>query len=665
MTDGVTQRIRLALLVGVAYYIGARVGFALVMSPTPVSTLWPPNAILLAAMLLTPPARWSMVVVAAFIAHLLSELESGVPLVMMLSWFVSNVSQAGLGAAGIRYFGGRGRFDDVRSFAVFLIFGVFLAPFVASFLDAGFVTMIGWGTAGYWDVWRVRFFSNVLTTLTLVPAIIALAGRIGTPLPRAPRRYVEAGALLLALSIATYVVGWGESEVLSQELALAYVPIPVLLWAAVRFGLGGVTGALVIMELLSIESAMFGRGPFVGLSPQRGVLSLQLFMITIAVPLMLLAVVLQERARIEAARRRSEQRYRDVVENQAELICRFLADTTLTFVNERFCRHFDRPRAALIGRRFVEFVPEDARGEVLARAAAAFALPRSDNVCAWELALFSPDGSRAVQVWSGRPIVDPDGRVVEVQASGRDVTAQRLAEQSLRERDEALRTSRDRIQELAGRLMTAQEDERRRIALELHDDVNQKLAAIAIAMSGVRRTLSNAGPQRDAIARLQERITMLTDDIRRLSHQLNPAVLVHAGLIAGLRAYCADFTEDTGIEVLFTVTDETLVVPDATALCLYRVAQEALHNVAQHARSPKARVALRRDEETVELSVRDEGIGFDIDAVRAHGRGLGLIGIEERLRLVHGLVQIVAEPGRGVEIIARAPIGARQLARSA
>jgi PAS domain S-box-containing protein len=361
---------------------------------------------------------------------------------------------------------------------------------------------------------------------------------------------------------------------------------------------------------------------------------------------------------MERARRVTEQRYRDVVESQTELICRFSRDMTLTFVNERYCRYFDTSRDALIGSHFLERVPPEAGDEVAVHVARVFALPRADHAYMWEHPVVRPCGARRWLVWSARPVVDSLGVVVEAQAIGRDVTAQRVAEHAVRERDEALRASGERIQELAGRLITAQEDERRRIARELHDDINQKLAAIGIAMSAVRRTVSPSSPAHQAIARVQGRVTLLTDDIRRLSHQLHPAVLVHAGLVAGLRAYCADFSENTGIKVDFTVADEPVVVSDAIALCLYRVAQEALRNVAEHARTTKAWVRLRREGEAVELSIRDEGVGFDLAAVRKEAGGLGLISIAERMRLVRGALHFVARPNDGVEVIARVPADA-------
>src|SRR5262249_3817035 len=158
---------------------------------------------------------------------------------------------------------------------------------------------------------------------------------------------------------------------------------------------------------------------------------------------------------------------------------------------------------------------------------------------------------------------------------------------------------------------------------------------------------------------LQDRIVSLTDDIRRICRELHPAVLVHAGLVAGLRAYCAQFSADAGIEILVNVGDEPIAVPEPVAFWLYRVTHEILHNVAQHSGSRKARVGLRRDGRFVELSIRDDGVGFDPATVSAATQGLGLISIEERLRLVRGTVDIVAAPGEGVQITARAPLDPR------
>src|SRR5206468_10445314 len=163
-----------ATLVCVGYFIGARVGFAFTIHPSPVSTLWPPNSILLAALLLAPTRTWAILLLAAFPAHLAIQLANGIPVTMILLWFISNCSQALIGATCVRHFtGGPLRFDDSRHVGVF-VFGSIVGVFVSCFLDAGFIELVGgWGEGPFWQLWRARFFSNVLAELTVVPAIVA------------------------------------------------------------------------------------------------------------------------------------------------------------------------------------------------------------------------------------------------------------------------------------------------------------------------------------------------------------------------------------------------------------------------------------------------------------------------------------------------------------
>jgi PAS domain S-box-containing protein len=652
-----------ALVVAAGYYVGAMIGIALRIPPTPVSPLWPPNAILLAALMLTPPRIWWVLLLAAFPAHLLSQLQGGVPLLMIVFWFISNVSQALLGATAIRLVGAERQPDNVRSFSlfnvrsftVFVVFGAVLAPFVASFLDVGFVMMLGWGERVFWSVWRLRFFSNVLTTLAIVPAVlIAFSREERRRLARGRR--IEALALLVALALVGNIVFSRPSVLLYAEPALLYAPLPLLLWAALRFGLGGVSVGVLAIVLLAIRAAMNGRGPFMTLSAVDNVLALELLMIAIALPLMLLAVLLDERRAIEGARREGEQRYQDIVESQTELICRFRDDLTLTFANDAYCRHVGASREALLGRSFMHRIPVDVQPELLRQVATLFTPARGARTSVFEHPVLRADGSRGWEVWTARPIVGPDGVVAEAQAIGRDVSEQRRAEQAVRERDEALRATHAFIQELAGRLITAQEDERRRIARELHDDVNQKLAAVAIAMSGLRRIMPDSRGVREEVTRLQDRIAGLTDDIRRLCHELHPVILFHVGLVLSLRAHCVAFARDTGIELGMDLGEEPAGLPPSIALCFYRVAQEALHNVARHSRARTARITLRQDDGVLELAVRDDGVGFEPTAVRSRNHGLGLVSIEERMRLIHGTIVIAAAPGRGVEVLARAPL---------
>src|SRR5258705_9469873 len=165
-----------ALLVAVGYYLTATIGFAFALQPGSVSTLWMPNSILLAGLLLVPKRYWWLILVAACPAHFASEAQSGVPTAMILSWFISNSFQALFAAYFICNFADDDlRFDKFRDLTIFLVFGAFLAPFLSSFLDVALVKLNGLGTTSYWDLWRGRCLSNILSTLTLVPVIVTWA----------------------------------------------------------------------------------------------------------------------------------------------------------------------------------------------------------------------------------------------------------------------------------------------------------------------------------------------------------------------------------------------------------------------------------------------------------------------------------------------------------
>src|SRR5215813_6377193 len=189
-----------ALLVGAAYYIGAKIGFALTFQPHPVSTLWPPNSILFAALLLSKPRSWWLLLLAAFPAHLLVQINADIPTTMILCWFISNCTEALIGASILRYLAGSElRFDNTRHVAVFLVVAL-LAPFLSSFLDAAFVMLNQFGSSPYWMVFRMRVFSNVLATLTLVPVIVTWRrNELSELMPASWTRIFEAGLLATGL----------------------------------------------------------------------------------------------------------------------------------------------------------------------------------------------------------------------------------------------------------------------------------------------------------------------------------------------------------------------------------------------------------------------------------------------------------------------------------
>jgi signal transduction histidine kinase len=309
-----SRALHVALFVCIAYYLGAKVGFALTFRPLPISILWPPNAILLAALLLLPPRSWWIAIVAALPAHLAGEIQGGVPTSMVVGWFASNCSEALIGAAAVLYLtrGEALRFDSFRHVGAFMVGGAFLAPFLSSFFDAGLVKLIAWGEGGFWELWRARFFSNMLSELTVVPVVVGWASVSQMSLRAAPARlHIEAAAFTLGLVAVMALVFGTHDAMLNTSPALLYAPIPFLIWAAVRLGPLGTSTSLLAIVFFASWGVVHEEGPFVKTSPMESAVAIQLFLIMLSIPLLMLAAVLSERERAIARQRRMEREAED------------------------------------------------------------------------------------------------------------------------------------------------------------------------------------------------------------------------------------------------------------------------------------------------------------------------------------------------------------------
>jgi signal transduction histidine kinase len=210
---------------------------------------------------------------------------------------------------------------------------------------------------------------------------------------------------------------------------------------------------------------------------------------------------------------------------------------------------------------------------------------------------------------------------------------------------------------LSGRLINAQEEERSRIARDLHDDMNQRLGLLAFGLSQLSGKLP-AGEAKLEIQELWQQTSGLSQDVHRLSHELHPATLEQLGLVAAARALCAEFSKKQGVEVYFTEHDVPPQLPEQVPLCLYRVLQESLQNIAKHSEASVVKVELDGGRDGVHLTVEDDGIGFD-PANQGQG-GLGLLSMRERLRLVGGSIRIDSAPSQGTSVKVLVPISAAE-----
>ena len=251
----------------------------------------------------------------------------------------------------------------------------------------------------------------------------------------------------------------------------------------------------------------------------------------------------------------------------------------------------------------------------------------------------------------------PDELVQRLRTVGEifaNALARKRADQDVHAREESLRMTQDELRLLAGRLLQAQEDERRRIAREMHDDWTQRLAVLAIDAAKLETQLDPSSNAHRQLQEMRGELVGLSEDVHALSRQLHPSILDDLGLVDALRSECASVTRREGVAVAYRSDGVTAPLPKDVALCIYRVAQEALRNVVKHAGTEEARVSLIGSSRELILTVQDRGVGFDAAEVRSR-EGLGLSSMGERVRLVRGELSVHSEPGQGTTVTVRVP----------
>jgi signal transduction histidine kinase len=221
----------------------------------------------------------------------------------------------------------------------------------------------------------------------------------------------------------------------------------------------------------------------------------------------------------------------------------------------------------------------------------------------------------------------------------------------------ALRESGEALSMLSRRLIEAQEDERTRLARELHDDITPRLALVSMSLDRLNLSAATAGGQAE-VANASRQIGDLIRDVQALSHRLHPAKLELLGLTKAAAGLCAEVSEVHGVAIDFHAENVAERLPDELSLCLFRVLQEALQNAIKHSGSRRIQVLLRSDAREIELTITDAGAGFDRGAART--RGLGLSSMAERLKLVAGELSIASKPGDGTSVRARVSLEPRR-----
>lgn len=310
-------------------------------------------------------------------------------------------------------------------------------------------------------------------------------------------------------------------------------------------------------------------------------------------------------------------------------------------VSDRFCADYSLTRSQVMGRPHYEIFPDlpDRWKEVHRRALAGETMRADED--RWDR-----EGRTVWLRWEVRPWRDAEGVIGGILIFAEDITRRKQMEEAL--------------SSLSRKLIDSQEQERARIGRELHDDINQRLSMLVIQLEKLRNTPVEIGTHH--LQELQEEALAISADVQALSHELHASKLEYLGVVSGMRSWCREFGERQKMKIDFS-SEVSGPLPFEIGLCLFRVLQEALHNIVKHSGVNRARVELVEQANEVHLTVRDSGRGFDLEEAK-RGSGLGLTSMSERLQLVKGQLHIRSQAQEGTTIHARAPIAKAKPAKA-
>ena len=361
-----------------------------------------------------------------------------------------------------------------------------------------------------------------------------------------------------------------------------------------------------------------------------------------------------ERWKAEEKLKESEQRFRMLFEGHHAVMLLVEPETgAIIDANEAAADFYGYPRS-LLSTMNIDEINQTDRDEIAAQRVTAAEEKRNYFIFPHRLA----DGDiRTVEVHSSP--IEVRGRRLLFSII-HDITERRRAEEKLKESELALRISQRDLRKLAGRLLSAEEEERRRVARELHDDFTQRLAVLAINAGKLEQDLAVKCPEVvPAVEKVKDQVVQLSGDVHRLARQLHPSILDDLGLVKAMESECARFSRQEEMPVKLATRDVPEPIAKETAIALYRIMQEALRNVAKHAQAKEARVTLSMAGDALRLTIADNGVGFDPKPPKGRA-GMGLASMRERVRLLRGKFSVESLPGEGAIIAAEVPLKRRK-----
>jgi len=636
---------RKAVLFGVAYFFCAEASTYFSTRGGTFLTFWLPAGLFLGVLLLNRTRDWPWLVLAVLPANLLFDHFYGTRFLMILAFYCSNTIQAVTGAWLVRRFvAERPRLATLKEFFGLVGFAAIFSAMLGAVITAEALVYFGLSQS-FEQSWKVLWGSNAMAVLVLTPFLLAWFSKPGGTRNRVepPKRFAEALVLLVSVVIyASLLIVWGRG-IMSTHRAMA---IPLLLWAGLRFGLRGATAVTLFFSLtMAFCTAQFS----IGLAPAQAesgdyVFPMQIVLAMASLVALIPAIVIGERNRTLTELREGEERFKNLAAAAFEGIC-ISEHGRILDANDQFVRMFGYSRDELIGMKIINLAAPASRS-IVAEAI------RENRESIYSHELLRKDGSLFYAEAQAR-MVHAGNRTLRMTAV-RDVTERKLAEEALRESELQRVKAGQREQEARIKytlqLIASQEAERARIAAELHDSLGQNLLLIRNRTQLVLGHEAPAADLREQLTGISELATQAITEVRRISQDLHPPQLDHLGLTRALEAMIDNTAKASGIvfERRFDPVDD--IFPQDAALNVYRIVQESLNNILKHARARRVQIKLERDVHAVELSIVDDGCGFEMDTAGDSLKGLGLKNITERVRMLGGKLAIHSQPGQGTRV---------------
>lgn len=625
------------------YYACAAIGTVLSVPPSGFAIIWPATAFLMSLFLIFPPARWWPCIAGAVLTHfyIAAALQPDAPFAVVLTQIGGNLALALSSVIALRLASGnRVGFDSLRAVVTFIVLAGVAVPAFVNALILAVHLATGWAE-DFWLSWQQWMVAGLFPTITIPPVLLLLYQGGLTGHTTAAYPCSELAISVVAIFAVSFVSFGGRLDTASWP-ALFLAPLPLLLTASVRLGVGGTSVSLVALASAIIAQALRHNGPFANHAPAEDVTSLQVFLITTSLPLILLAALMDERRRTMRLLHQSEARILTAASSTDTGLWQWDQASRQLWLTDH-CRAMFGLQAveASSPRVFLERVHPDDQARMERAIESAMATPGDRKAEDYRIEC---EGESRWLLLSMNSQADKTGNV---QLSGvfRDVT-NRVVSQI--ERDDLLR-----------RMARIQEDERRRIAEELHDSTTQYLVAARLNLSVLKSKVRSVST-RSLLTQAMDALKEASMEVRTISYLLHPPQLERVGLCGVLREYVSGFESRSGIRTTVRVNALADLLPLDQQHALLRIAQESLGNVFRHARAKQVSVGVRCLLGNVHLIVSDDGKGIEPEDGRQIGErlnlGVGIAGMSARVRQLHGRIDIDGST-KGTTVHVVLPIG--------